>query len=188
MAVASVKKVELYAHRSCVDEVLAVLQERGICELSAAEKNSEDALPARVEEKGRDYAASLSDVNYLVRYLAPWYHDPVGSLGRMLGERDDVSVEALAKIAEACDAGAMAEEVRGREHRLTELRSEVQQIETLSRTLDGLSAFKPPLSMVTEGSRLVAGFLGTGRVENLQEWKDAVEAALGAPRRGLAPR
>ena len=51
MAVASVKKVELYAHRSCVDEVLAVLQARGICELSAAEKNSEDALPARVEEK-----------------------------------------------------------------------------------------------------------------------------------------
>ena len=70
MAVASVKKVELYAHRSCVDEVLAVLQERGICELSAAEKNSEDALPARVEEKGRDYAASLSDVNYL-RARAP---------------------------------------------------------------------------------------------------------------------
>ena len=27
MAVASVKKVELYAHRSCVDEVLAVLDE-----------------------------------------------------------------------------------------------------------------------------------------------------------------
>ena len=180
MAVASVKKVELYVHRASVDEVLAVLQERGICELSAAEKNAEDALPARAEEKGRDYAASLSDVNYLVRYLAPWYHDPVGSLGRMLGERDDVSVQALAEVAEKCDAGAMAEEVRGRERRLTELRSEVQQIEALSRALDGLSAFKPPLSMVTEGSRLVAGFLGTGRAENLREWKDAVEAALGA--------
>lgn len=37
-----------------------------------------------------------------------------------------------------------------------------------------------PLSMITEGSKLVAGFLGIGNPEQLAEWKSAVEAALGA--------
>lgn len=67
MAVASVKKIELYVHRASVDDVLSVLQERGICEISAAEKNAEDALPARPESSNCDYAAMLSDVNYLTR-------------------------------------------------------------------------------------------------------------------------
>lgn len=179
MAVASVKKIELYVHRASVDDVLSVLQERGICEISAAEKNAEDALPARPESSNCDYAAMLSDVNYLTRFLAPWYHDPVGSLGRMLGERDDVTVAGLAELAAKCDIAALADSVRKRERRLTELRSEAQQIKSLRQTLDALAGFDAPLSMVTEGSKLVAGFLGTGRAENLEEWKNAVAAALG---------
>lgn len=180
MAVASVKKIELYVHRASVDEVLAVLQERGICEISAAEKNAEDALPVRPDEAGCDYSAQLSDVNYLIRFLAPWYQDPVGGFARMLGERDDVSVASLAELAKKTDVPHLAEQVRMRERRLTELRSQVQQIKTLQQTLGGLGAFEPPLSMVTEGSRLVAAFLGTGRAEHLEEWKKAVEAELGA--------
>ena len=92
MAVARVKKIELYVHRTAVEEVLSVLQERGITEISAAERNAAEESSARPARNGRDYAAALNDVNYLVRYLAPYYKDPVGTLGRMLGERDDVSV------------------------------------------------------------------------------------------------
>ncbi len=180
MAVASVKKIELYVHRSLVDEVLAALQESGICELTAAGKNAGDAPSPLPDEPVCDYSGLLNDVNYLVRFLSPMYRDPVGSLGRMLGERDDVSVESLAKLAEETDVAAFASEVRAKERRLTELKSESQQIASLKQTLGGLSGFEPPLSMVTEGSRLVAGFLGTGRAENLAEWKADVESELGA--------
>lgn len=180
MAVARVKKIELYVHRTAVEEVLSVLQERGITEIAAAERNAAEEPSARPARGGRDYAAALNDVNYLVRYLAPCYKDPVGTLGRILGERDDVSVEKLAALAEKVDAGNLAAEVRKRERRLTELRSDVQQVKSLQQTLAAVKSFKPPLSMVTEGTRLVAGFLGAGRAENLLEWKDAVEEAFGA--------
>ncbi|MCI6259525.1 MAG: V-type ATP synthase subunit I, partial [Pyramidobacter sp.] len=180
MAVARVKKIELYVHRTAVEEVLSVLQERGITEIAAAERNAAEEPSARPARSGGDYAAALNDVNYLVRYLAPYYKDPVGTLGRILGERDDVSVEKLAALAEKVDAGNLAAEVRKRERRLTELRSDVQQVKSLQQTLAAVKSFKPPLSMVTEGTRLVAGFLGAGRAENLLEWKDAVEEAFGA--------
>ena len=49
MAVASVKKVELYVHRTAVDDVLSVLQARGICEISAPEKDAaNDAAVTRL--------------------------------------------------------------------------------------------------------------------------------------------
>ena len=180
MAVARVKKIELYVHRTAVEEVLSVLQERGITEISAAARSSAEEPSAHPARSGRDYAPALNDVNYLTRYLAPYYKDPVGTLGRMLGERDDVSVEKLAALADKVDAGNLAAEARKRERRLTELRSDMQQIKSLQQTLSGLGNFEPPLSMITEGSQMVAGFLGTGRAEDLQEWKNAVEETLGA--------
>ena len=179
MAVANVKKIELYVHETAVDDVLSVLQERGFCEISAAEKASTGETSSPVKT-GHDYASELNDVNYLVRYLAPYYTDPVGSLGRILGERDDVSVEKLAEVSAKADVAKLASEVRKRERRLTEIRTESQQISSLQTTLSGLAAFTAPLSMVTEGSSLVAGFIGTGTPENLKAWKKSVEEALGA--------
>jgi len=179
MAVASVKKIELYVHRASVNDVLAVLQERGICEIAPA-KDAEDAISVRASEENRDYSALQNDVNYLTRFLAPWYVDPVGSLGRILGERDDVSVESLAQLAAQSDIGEMAAEVRQRDRKLTELKSDMQQSGVLRQTLEGLNGFVPPLSIVTEGSQYVTGFLGTGTADRLDEWKKAVEAELGA--------
>lgn len=180
MAVASVKKIELYVHQSAVGDVLSVLQERGLCEISASPEGASGENSARQADAGRDYDSELNDVNYLTRYLAPYYTDPVGSFARMLGERDDVSVANLAELAEKTDVSGMAVEVRKRERRLTELRSEVQQAKSLQQTLSGLTDLKSPLSMITEGSQMVAGFLGTGSADNLSEWKKRVEEALGA--------
>lgn len=181
MAVASVKKVELYAHRTAVKDILSVLQARGICEISAPEKDSaNDAAAVRSSQDSAEYGAALSDVHYLTRFLAPYYKDPVGSLGRMLGERDDMSFEELACRTSGVNVKSMADEVRLKERRQTEVKSEIQQALGLRSTLTGLREFKMPLSMVTEGSRMVAGFLGTGRPEQLAAWKDAVAEALGA--------
>ncbi len=178
MAVASVKKIELYVHERSISEVLSVLQARSLCEITASEKDAAGEAPSR-SRHGSDYAAWLNDVHYLTRYLAPYYKDPVGSFARMLGERDDVSVENLARLAKKTDVATMATEVRKRERRLTELRSDVQQAKSLQQTLTGLGALKAPLSMITEGSGMVAGFLGTGNADNLCEWKKGVEEALG---------
>jgi V/A-type H+-transporting ATPase subunit I len=180
MAVASVKKIELFVHRSAVDDVLAVLQSKGICEISPAEGSAQDSDSVRPAEKSRDYASELNDVTYLTRYLAPYYKDPVGGFARMLGERDDVSMAHLAELDSRVSIPDLAAEVRKRERRLTELRSDVQQSKALKQTLTKLQSFKAPFSMITEGSETVTGFLGTGRAEDLQAWKKALDGALGA--------
>lgn len=179
MAVASVKKIELYVHRSAVSNVLSVLQERGFCDISASEKNAAEESASRPVRNSVDYAAALNDVNYLVRMLSPYYTDPVGALARVMGERDDVSVESLAALSEKVDVRKLASEIRVHERRLTELHTEIGQEKALHQTLSGVKSFQQPLSIVTEGSRLVAAFLGTGRQESLTAWKDAVLEALG---------
>ena len=179
MAVASVKKIELYVHRSAVNDVLSVLQERGFCDITAAEKNAADDASARQSGTNADYTAALSDVNYLTRMLSPYYVDPVGGLARIMGERDDVSVEGLAALAEKENVREMAAEVRVFERRLTELHTEAVQEKALLQTLSGVRSFEQPLSIVTEGSKTVAGFIGTGRQDCLTAWKEAAAEVLG---------
>ncbi len=178
MSICSVKKVELLVHRDAVEDVLATLQREGCCEISAPQQDSAAEDGTAAEDLG--LTANLTEARYLMRSLAPYYTDPVGGVARALGERDEASMEELAGLSQGTDIKALADEVRGKERRFTELRTEVSQIKSLKATLEGLENFRYPLSIVTEGSNLVAAAIVTGLPDQLAQWQKALEEAFGA--------
>lgn len=185
MAVVSVKKVELCVCRSVVPEVLSALQESGCCEISNPKQDGpKETSPAGGEQ---ELNVRLSEAHYLVRYLAPYYTDPVGGMARMLGERDDVSMQDLAGLDNKTDIRALAGEVRGSEHRLAALHAEISQVKVLQSTLDSIENFEYPLSIVTQGSAKVAAYLGTGSLKDLQDWQKEVSAVIGADGECVVP-
>ncbi|SMG10129.1 V-type ATP synthase subunit I [Dethiosulfovibrio salsuginis] len=177
MGVASVSKLELYAHNTVVDAVLAELQKLGCCEVFVPEDSGEvaDSLPgiADLDEK-------ISEARYLLRILEPYYIDPVGSMARSFGERPEFSLKEMKCLSDSYDVIAKAEEIRGLERRLVEIRSEISKIDgylALLSTLDGLPY---PLSLISSGTEQVFGALGTLSVDSLGKWKGDLNKAFGA--------
>ena len=173
MGVAKLKKAELYYHKSVHEQIAAILQESGACQIiSTVEENIKpadiEALISKTDEK-------LADVRYLTRTLSPLYVDPVPALDRMLGERDEVTMSELEQLAAKTDLKAVSESIRSLEHEIGEVKSKLSEARTNSLLLSDLKFFAYPLSVITEGTRTLTALIGTIKAENLS----GLNAALG---------
>ena len=173
MGVAKLKKAELYYHKSVHEQIAAILQESGACQIiSTVEENIKpadiEALISKTDEK-------LADVRYLTRTLSPLYVDPVPALDRMLGERDEVTMSELEQLAAKTDLKAVSESIRSLEHEIGEVKSKLSEARTNSLLLSDLKFFAYPLSVITEGTRTLTALIGTIKAENLS----GLDAALG---------
>ena len=173
MGVAKLKKAELYYHKSVHEQIAAILQESGACQIiSTVEENNKpadiEALISMTDEK-------LADVRYLTRTLSPLYVDPVPALDRMLGERDEVTMSELEQLASKTDLKALCESIRAIEHEIGEVKSKLSEARSNSLLLSDLKFLPYPISVVTEGTRTLTAIIGTLKAENV----NGLNAALG---------
>ncbi|MBR2208428.1 MAG: V-type ATP synthase subunit I [Synergistaceae bacterium] len=174
MGVARLKKAELYYHKSVHEQIAAVLQETGACQIiSTAEENFSspaeiDALISSTEEK-------LADVRYLNRTLTPHYVDPIPALDKMLGERPEATMTELEELAKNTDLKAACEAVRSVEHEAGEIRLKLSEAKLNENILSNLSFLDYPLSIFSEGTKTLTATAGVLKSENLA----GLKAALG---------
>ena len=173
MGVARLKKAELYYHKSVHEQIAAILQESGACQIisTVAENNK----PADIESLISMTDEKLADVRYLTRTLSPLYVDPVPALDRMLGERDEVTMSELKELASKTDLKALCESIRAIEHEIGEVKSKLSEARSNSLLLSDLKFLPYPISVVTEGTRTLTAVIGTIKAENLT----GLNAALG---------
>ena len=178
MAVAELKKLDLYVHKSVCDDVLGVLQKVGCCEIISRTDDASREAPV-MNERLQQIDGQISDIRFLLRFLEPHYKDPVSSLDRSLGERPIFSMEELEKLSAGTNVGDIAARMHSLESRLMAVRSEVSQnigqLDLLKKFLD----FPYPMEFLSCGTERVRGISGTLPVASLQGWKNAVESRLG---------
>ena len=173
MGVARLKKAELYYHKSVHEQIAAILQGLGACQIISTVEES--IKPADIEALISQTDEKLADVRYLTRTLSPLYVDPVPALDRMLGERDEVTMSELEQLAAKTDLKAISESIRSIEQKIGEVRTKLSEARSNSLLLSGLKFFAYPLSVVTEGTRTLTALIGTIKAENLS----GLKAALG---------
>lgn len=171
MGVAKLKKAELYYHKSVHDEIAAVLQEAGACQVIGSPG---EVRPSELEARRTEGEERLADVRYLMRALTPHYQDPISSLDRMLGERPVVSMSELSQLASETDLSSVCAKVRDIERETGEVRMELSQARTNRSLLARLSFLPYSLSALTEGTRTLKGVAGTVKAEQLSAFKAAV--------------
>lgn len=177
MAVARINKLELYVHKSIVDGVLASLQRAGSCEIIGRKEDEGSVNPSMGEIQELD--GYLSEARFLLRFLEPYYVDDVSSIARALGDKPEATLRELSSLAERTDISSLAEKMRKLERRLVEIRSELSQIESLRTMLSNLSDFPYPLELLSRGTDTTKGFLGTIPIDQVENWKVAIETELG---------
>ncbi|MCF4150546.1 V-type ATP synthase subunit I [Dethiosulfovibrio sp. F2B] len=176
MGVASVKKLELYAHNTVVDTVLATLQKLGCCEIVLPDGDEDGqkspAILADLDDK-------ISEARYLLRILEPYYVDEVSSIARSFGEKPECSLRYLASASESFEVKERAEEVRALERKLVEIRSDISQTDGYISFLGELKDMPYPMSLMSSGTESVSGVIGTIPVEKIDQWNRSILDALG---------
>ncbi|MBQ7220387.1 MAG: V-type ATP synthase subunit I [Synergistaceae bacterium] len=171
---ARLKKAELYYHKSVHEEIAAVLQNSGACQIISTQEENY-APPADVEALISKTDEKLSDIRYLTRTLTPHYVDPIPALDRMLGERPEATMSELEELAAATDLKAVCETTRSIEQETGNVRLQLSEARMNASLLSALDFFPYQLSIITEGTRTVAGLVGTLKAANVSGFK----AALG---------
>ena len=174
MGVARLKKAELYYHKSVNEQIAAILQKSGACQIISSTDET-PAVPSDIEALISKTDDKLSDIRYLTRTLTPHYVDPVPALDRMLGERPDVSMQELEDLANQTDLKTVSESVRSVEHSAADTRQKLSEANMNVALLSALKFFPYQLSIITEGTRTVTGLIGTVKPQNLS----GLKAALG---------
>jgi len=174
MGVAKLKKAELYYHKSVHEQIAAVLQETGACQIiSTAEENN--SRPAEIEALISSIEEKLADVRYLNRTLTPHYTDPIPALDRMLGERPEATMTELEELSKNTDLKSICDTVRAVEHETGEVRLKLSEAKLNNSILSSLAFLDYPLSIFTEGTKTLTATAGTVKPENLS----GLKAALG---------
>ena len=180
MAVARIKKAELYVHKADLDNVLHALQKTGSYEVVPFGTESVSEGIAPVHSDLSRVEGLLSEARFLLRFLEPHFKDSVSSLARAMGERESISLHDGKTLEGKTDLMSLSVSVRSLERRLMEMRSELTQIASTETLLNALSDFPYPFELLTSGTERVRGMLGTMPVSKIPLWKEETEALLSS--------
>ncbi|MDR2528523.1 MAG: V-type ATP synthase subunit I [Synergistaceae bacterium] len=158
MAVAELKKAELYYHKSVQEDVARVLQRSGVCHII---EDSREERARQVDERLSACEEQETHIRYLFRALASRYNDPVPTLDRLLGDKPALSMAELVETARKTDLKELTASVKKMETALNELRLETSQLKTNAGILSKIADCPYPLNVFTEGTRTLKGVLGS---------------------------
>ncbi len=174
MSVTPVKKVRLAVHCSASEDLIGSIQALGCCEMipppatgaasgSASGRESEDP---RVMELLED---SLSELRSTLRFLQLFYVEEHGVFERMLSDKPPVTLSQLSGLFEDTEILDIVTEARSLEKRLAEIHSLLPLLTDQLKTLDAVRNLPFPLILLSRGTELISGFVGTVPAEHKED-------------------
>ncbi|HAF50729.1 MAG: V-type ATPase [Synergistales bacterium 54_24] len=174
MAIVELKHVDLLVHSSVENEVAAEIQRLGFCEpisLIGEEDRSSHASKVRL------YDERLSDVRFILRFLEPYYQGKEDKIAWLLGERPKRRWEELVGSENQLVLQDLSQRLRSIERRMTELRSELSNLQAQKTLLKRLNGFPYPLAIIS-GTDTLSAQIGTIGVEDIPPLLDLLKSRL----------
>ena len=184
MPVAKLKKAVLYYHKSIQDDVLLTLQKSGVCEIIPENEETGDNDVAVSGEKTSAASrvtrcdAVLADLRFLLRFLEPYYKDPISPIARSLGERPENSLHELSELASCSNIAEELDVVRSFEKKLSSIRIEMSQLDSTKAILANLSGFPYEINIFGSKGRLRA-IAGSLPFVQSEIWKESLLKEVG---------
>ncbi|MDD4160166.1 MAG: V-type ATP synthase subunit I [Synergistaceae bacterium] len=158
MALAEMSKARIAVHRSVADELVGKLQALGCCEFTGEASGTIDSTAMlQLRARQRHIDELLSDVRFTVRLLEPLEENKGSSFARMLGDVPAIGFSELAAKADEEKFKAFVAELREKERKATEIRSEISRLKGLLAQSILLNSIKYPLEFFTAGTEMIAG-------------------------------
>ncbi|NCC61708.1 MAG: V-type ATP synthase subunit I [Verrucomicrobiae bacterium] len=158
MAIASFKRVDIVAHKSVTEDLVAELQQMGFCE-QIKEANSQSIEITKKDLQENDFENVQAEIKFLLRFLEPKYKDD-GGIAKMLSPKPQYKLNELQYLFNNNMIPALSEEIRKIEKDSSNLRSKETFLKTTRDVLVNFSDMNFPLAFFSQGTAKVHGILG----------------------------
>ncbi|QTX33519.1 V-type ATP synthase subunit I [Aminithiophilus ramosus] len=172
MAIASFKRVDIVAHKSVTEDLVAELQQMGFCE-QIKEVNDQSIETTKKDLQENDFENVQAEIKFLLRFLEPKYKDD-GGIGKMLSPKPKYKLNELQCLFNNNMIPALSEEIRKMEKESSNLRSKETFLKTTRDVLVNFSGMSFPLAFFSQGTAKVHGILGSVATSQFVGLKDFV--------------
>ena len=166
MAVLPVKKVSITVHRSVEEDVFGKVQAFGRCEViplgTQGEVSHATSRLAEVDD-------ALADARFALRFLEPHFSGKGDGLALLFGDKPKAALQELSQLFDHFGLPGIVEDLRDKERRFNELRTEKSLGVSVQSVLEHLEGFPYPLVLLNEGTARVQGIFGTVARSGMEE-------------------
>ena len=186
MALAEMQKVHMAMHRSVSAQVMAKIQELGVChflkqvadEASVPVKLTGGALTT-VENDLKMVDDLLGEVRFVSRFVEPYVTEKESALAGIFGEIPEYSLEQLSKLTSEEDFRQLAAELRQLEKRYSDVHSRITRLMSVAAQLESIVSLPFPLELFNGGTETVQATLVSLKAEAIPKLKAALSSATG---------
>jgi V/A-type H+-transporting ATPase subunit I len=180
MAIETMKKVRMAAHKSVADEILGHLQRMGCCQIisDGREKSAERDIAA-LRARARHVDEIMSETRFLMRFLEPYVTEKGGGFAKALGDIPSFSVSELSELASEEEFSGASKHVRMLEKRLSDARAGLSRTSGLIASIAPLAELPYSLDFFTKGTEFVQGGVFQVPAAVCGEFTASVESSVG---------
>lgn len=161
MAFVGMIKARMAVHKSVANNIAADLQALGCCEFAELGEGSrsDGGITLGMSARRRHMEDLLSDARFVTRLLEPMEENKESSVARMLGDIPEISYDKLADRADETRFASFVNEMRQKDKKLSELRTEIARCRAFVAQTELLKSINYPMELFTKGTDKISGLV-----------------------------
>jgi V/A-type H+-transporting ATPase subunit I len=180
MAIETMLRIRMAAHKTISDELLGKIQRLGCCQFIPQNREKIDERDAAsIRGRLRHVEDLLGEARFVMRFLDPYVSDKGSGLSRAMGDLPSYSMEELAKYAGEDKFTATVALLRDFEKKSSDAKSGISRVNGLKAQILPLLELPYSLDFYTKGTDAVQGVLYSIATGQAGKFEAEVGSMLG---------
>jgi V/A-type H+-transporting ATPase subunit I len=180
MAIETMLRIRMAAHKTISDELLDKIQRLGCCQFIPQNREKIDERDAAsIRGRLRHVEDLLGEARFVIRFLDPYVSDRGSGLSRAMGDLPSYSMEDLAKYADEDKFTATVALLRDFEKKSSDAKSGISRVNGLKAQILPLLELPYSLDFYTKGTDAVQGVLYSIAAGQAGKFESEAGRALG---------
>ena len=165
MAVVPMQKISLLVHEGDKPDVLALLQEKGVLQITNVSETSEILKKMDLDKEGHELEYRVAELDFAIQFLSRFEQKKKGLQAMIDGDAVKLKGGELEKIAGEYQFSDMVERCKSMEEEMVNLKNEIKSIHSLQEKLDPWTHLAYALNTPLETDNTVALYISIAAKE-----------------------
>jgi len=167
MSVVPMQKISLLVHLADKPDVLALLQKKGVLQITDSGEVDENLEKMDLDKEGHELEYRVAELDFAIQFLNKFEQKKKGLQAMIDGDSVQIKTDELKKIAKEYQFADMVERCKSMEEEMVNLKNEIKSIHSLQDKLGSWTHLKYKLDIPQETDNTVALYISIA----LKDWE-----------------